>query len=75
MLSIKNKKVCITLNYIEHFLTFVFSVTVYIPISAFASLVDVSKGIMSSKKGLIICALIARIKKYKLIIKKKKEAR
>ena len=37
-----------TLNYIEHFLTLVFGVTVCISISAFASLVDIYKGIISS---------------------------
>ena len=47
----KNKKVCTTLNYIEHFLTLVFVVTVCISISAFASLVDIFKEIMSSTIG------------------------
>ena len=51
----------------------VFAVTVYIPISAFASLVDISKGIMSSTTGLNICTIIARIKNCKSIIKKKKK--
>ena len=59
-----------TLNCI---LTLVFAVTVCISLSAFASLVDISKGIMSSTIELNICTIIARIKKYKSIIKKKKE--
>ena len=50
-----------------------FAVTVCISISAFASLVDSSKGLLSSVIGLNICAIIARIRKYKLIIKKKKK--
>ena len=73
MLSNKNKKVCTTLNYVEHFLTLIFAVTVCISISAFPSLINISKGIMSYKIGLNICAIIARIKKYKSIIRKKKK--
>ena len=52
---------------------FSFTVTVCISLSAFTSLLDVSKGIMSSTTGLNICGIIARIKKYKSIIKKKKK--
>ena len=48
LLSNKNKKVCTTLNYTERFLILVDAVTVRISISAFASLVDISNGIMSS---------------------------
>ena len=73
-MSKKNKKVCTTVNYIEHFLNSVFAVTVCIFISAFASLVDSSKGIKSSTIGLNICAIIARTKKYKSITKKKKKS-
>ena len=57
-----NKKVCATLDYIEHFLTLVSSSTVWISISAFTSLVDTFTGIMSSTKGLNICSIIARVK-------------
>ena len=71
MLSNKNKKVCTTLNYIKHFPTLVIAVTVCIFISTFASLVNISKRIMSYTIGLNIYAIIARIKKYKSIIKKK----
>ena len=70
-MSNKNRKVCTTLNYIEHFLTLVFEVTECISISAFASLVYIFTGITSSTVGLNIFALIARIEKYKSIIKKK----
>ena len=47
-MSIENKNVCTTLNCIEHFLTLVFEVTVCISISAFASLADISMGIVGS---------------------------
>ena len=72
MLSNKSKKVCATLSYIEHFLTLVFAVTVWTSISAFASVVNISKVIMSSTIRLNICALIGRIKKYESIVEKKK---
>ena len=42
-------------------------------ISAFASAVDISKEIFSSTIGLNICVIIAWIKKYKSITKKKKK--
>ena len=45
-----------TLNYIEQVLTSNFAVTVCISIYAFASLVNISKGDMSSTIGLNICA-------------------
>ena len=48
LLSNQSKKVCTTLNYNEHFLTLVFAVTICISISAFASLIDISKLVMSS---------------------------
>ena len=64
-----------TLNYIEHFLTLAFAVTGCISIFAFASLVDIPTGIMSSTTGLNICAITARIKEHKSIIKKKKKRR
>ena len=71
-MSNKNKKVCTILNYIKHFPALVIAVTVCIFISTFASLVNISKRIMSYTIGLNIYAIIARIKKYKSIIKKKK---
>ena len=45
LLSNKNQKICMTLNYIEHFLILVFAVTVCISISAFASLINILKGL------------------------------
>ena len=53
----------VQLNYIEHFLILMSTVTGYISISAFASLLDICKGIMSSAVGLKICAINAGIKK------------
>ena len=72
MLSNKNNKVCTILNYIEHFLTLIFAV-ICISISVFTSLIDISKGIVSSSIGLNVCAIVSKIKKYKSIIKKKKK--
>ena len=67
MLIKKHKKVCTTLNYIEHFLILAFTITGCVSISAFASLVDIPIGIMSSATRLKTCAIIARIKKCKSI--------
>ena len=50
----KHRKVCIVLNYIEHFLILVSTVTGCDPISAFASLVGIPIGIKSSAVGLKI---------------------
>ena len=49
------------------------TVTGCVSISAFASLVCVPVGITSSAVGISICAIIAGIKKYKSISKKKKK--
>ena len=68
LLSNKNKKVCTTLNYIERF-----AVTICISISAFTSLIDISNGIMSFTIEINIWAIIANIKKYKSLIRKKKK--
>ena len=71
MICKKHKKVCGTLNYIEHFLILGSTVTVCVSISVFASLVGIAIGITSSAIGLKICAITAAIKKCKSIIKKK----
>ena len=47
-MSNKLKKVCMTLNYIEHFLILISVVTGWISIPASASLLDVLIGIPSS---------------------------
>ena len=73
-MSRKHKKVCTTQNYTEHFLILTSKVTGCISISAFASLLDISIGIMTSAIGLKACALAVGIKKYKSIIKKRKRS-
>ena len=73
LMSKKHKKVCTTLNYIEHFLILASTITWYISISVFASLLGIPIGITSSVIGLKICAIAAGIRKYKSVIKKKKK--
>ena len=48
----KHKKVCATLNYIEHFLILGSTITGYISISPLTSLVGILLGIISSTAGL-----------------------
>ena len=72
-MSKKHKKVCRILNYIHHLLIVISTITECVSISAFASLVGIPIEITSSAIGLKICAITARIKKYKTIIKKKKK--
>ena len=73
MMSRKNDQVCTALHYIAHFLALFSSATRLISISDFAFLLGISIGITSSEIGLKICGIAAGIKKYKLIIKKKKQ--
>ena len=70
LMSKKQKKVCTTLKYIEHFLIWASDVTEYISIFDFASLVGIPVGITSYAVWLKLCAITAAIKKYMLIIKK-----
>ena len=72
-MSKKHKKVCGVLSYIEDLLILASAVTGCVSISAFASLVCISKGITSSAVRLKICVTAAGIKKYNSIIKKKKK--
>ena len=72
LMSRKCKKVCTTLNYIEHFLTLTSAITGCVSISGFASLIGIPIEITSSAIGSKTCAIAAGIKKYKSIIKKKK---
>ena len=72
-MSKKHKKVCSTLNYIEHFLVLASTITGCVSTSAFASLIGIPIGITSSTIGLKIWAVTSRIKKYKPIINKKKK--
>ena len=73
LMSRKHEKVCVTLNYIEHFLILASAVTGCISLSAFSSLLGTLIGITSSAIGLKMCAIAAGIKKYKSIIQKKKK--
>ena len=72
-MSKKHKKVCATRNYIEHFLILASIITGCISITAFTSLLGIPIGITSYAIGLKICKITSGIKKYKLIIKKKKK--
>ena len=73
LMSKKHKKVCRVLNYIDHSLILISTITACVSVSAFASLVGIPIGITSFGVGLKICVIFAGIKKCKSIIKKKKE--
>ena len=62
--SKKQKKVCTTLNYIEHFLNLTSTITDNISISAFASLFDIPIRITSSAIGLKYFTITVEIKTY-----------
>ena len=68
-MSKKPKKVCTVLQSFEN----LFWLLGCVSISAFASLVGINISVTSSVIGLKICAITAGIRKYKLIIKKKKK--
>ena len=67
LLSKKHKNVCPVLNYIEHLLILIFTVTGWVSISVFAFLAGIPIGITSSSIVLKNCAITAGI------IKKKKK--
>ena len=69
----KYKKTCKYLNYVEHLLLLVSTITGCVSISAFVSLVYVPVGITSSVVRIKICAITAGIKKYMSFIKEKKK--
>ena len=68
----KHKKVCGVLNYIEHLLISVSTVSGCVSISAFAYVVGILLGIMSSVLELKICLITAGIKRCRSVIQKKK---
>ena len=74
LMSKKNKHVCRVLNYVDPLLIIISTISGYVSISSFASIVGIPIGITSSATRLKICAIAAGIKMYKSIIKKKKEA-
>ena len=61
------------MNYIDHPLIAISTITGCVSISAFASLVGIPIGIASSTIGLNTCLTTAGIKMYKSIIKKKRK--
>ena len=71
-MSRKHKKVCTTLNYVEHFLILACTINWCISISAFASLFGIPIGISTFAVGLKIYTIAAGIKTYKSINKKRK---
>ena len=71
-MSKKCKKVCRVLNYIGHLLILISTVTWYLFISYFASLVGIPITIKSFEVGLKICVITPAIKNHKSIIWKKK---
>ena len=73
-MSKKHKKVYRVLNYIEHLLISISTISGCVSISAFASLTGISRGITISAIGLKNSVITAGFKRYKSIIKKKKEA-
>ena len=72
-MSNKHKKICTTLNYIEHFLIIPSAVSGCISISPFSFFLGIPLGITNSLIGLKTSAITAGIKKYKSIIKKKEK--
>ena len=75
LMSRKHKKICTTLNYIEHFLVLASAITGYISVAAFSCFLGIPIGINCSAIGLKICEIAAGIKRHKSIIKKKKHDR
>ena len=63
-MSRKHRKVCTTLNYIEHVLILASAIAGCISISAFTSLLGISIEITSSAIELKIFAIAVGIKKY-----------
>ena len=61
------------MNYVEHLLILISTLTECVSISAFAFLVGVFIGITSSALVLKICVITVGIKKYQSIINKKKK--
>ena len=73
LMSKNHKRGCRVLNYIEHLLIVISTITGCVSISAFACLVGVPIGITSYAIGLKMCVTIAGIKKHKSINKKNKK--
>ena len=65
LMSKKHKIVCRNLNYIDHLLVLISTITRCVSISCFASLVGISIGITTSAVGLKTYVITAATKKYK----------
>ena len=74
LLSKKHRKFCRVLNYIEHSLILISTITGCVSISDFASLIGFLKGSTSSANGLKICLITAAIKKLSQLLRKKRRA-
>ena len=61
------------MNHIDHLLIAISTITGFVSICAFASLVGISIGITGSTIGLKSCVITTGIKKFMSIIKKKKK--
>ena len=70
--SNKRKTIWRALNYIDHTLIIISTITGCVSISAFVSLVGITIGSTSSETELEICIITAGIKNYKSVNKKKK---
>ena len=68
----KRKTIWRALNYIDHGLIIISTITGFVSISAFASLVGITIESTSSAMELKICVITAGIKNYKSVNKKKK---
>ena len=73
-MSKKDKKICTTLTFIEHFLILASTITECVSISASASLIGIPIGITSSAIGLKNCARTARIKSVSKFLRKRKRS-
>ena len=73
-MSKKHKNVCRVLDYIDHSLIVISTITGCVSISTFASLVGIPIGITSSATGLKICVTQQELK-CKSIIKKKRKSK
>ena len=72
-MSKKYKKSCKVLNYTDHLLIVISTITGFGSMSVFGSLLGISTEIATSATGLKICAITPGIKNHKSIIKKKKK--
>ena len=65
LINKKHKNVCRVLNYIDHLLIKISTITGWVSISAFSSLVGIPIEITNSALGLKTCVITAEIKRYK----------